>query len=137
MYFSPEKLRQSIPYITGLNLSLAAGQRSVSSRHYILGNAKNTPRPARKHTQRKHFGELLWSDSLAMCRSSPFNFIGCIVFLDDATRFVALYYLRKCDSAEVNACFQQFLADYKHAICNVIMRRNPMRFKNELIFNRE
>ena len=57
------------------------------------------------------FGDLVYSDTCSLPPSIPFGYIGWVVFLDHATRWLALYFIRSHTSEEIRRCLDQFCVD--------------------------
>jgi len=66
--------------------------------------------PAKPKSQA--FGDLLWSDVCTLPVSEPFGFIGWCVFLDDATRLMAVYFVRSHTQEEMLRALQSYLTHH-------------------------
>ena len=56
---------------------------------------------ADKMKKATHFGDLVASDTCSLPTSYPFNFVGWVVFLDWATRYLSLYFIRSHSGEEI------------------------------------
>ena len=59
----------------------------------------------------EEFGDLIWSDTCSLPVSEPYGYVGWVAFLDDATRWLALYFIRNHTAEEILSCLQTFLTD--------------------------
>lgn len=70
--------------------------------------------PAKRGVQYTRFGQCVCSDTCDMgVYSVPFGFRYFLTFLDMATRYLYVYFLRTHEHAEVKRAFLQFMADAK------------------------
>ena len=112
-HFSFERLRISRDCTKGINLTSIAKPSAACPGCVAAGmrQSSHTQNSTRKFT---FFGERVYSDTIWFpVASTPFNFTRMVCFLDAATRYVALYFMRSDSSVETRGCFEQFLTDVK------------------------
>ena len=116
MHFSPQRLAASSACTKNLlhpNLRLRhtcepcvrGGKKKPSTSTKRTTGSDDPRRSATK------FGDLIYSDTCSLPPSIPFGYIGWVVFLDHATRWLALYFIRSHTSEEIRRCLDQFCVD--------------------------
>ena len=111
-HFSNDRLSQSVDATRGL-------LRRIERHHCpacVKGGSKRPPARPRisqpsPSTGSRKFGDKVWSDTCSLPVSEPYGYIGWLAFLDDATRFLALYYIKQHTAEEINQCLKQFCID--------------------------
>ena len=110
MHFSHDRLSASADCTTGLI-------------HHHLGRfhceacARATPghrleqRKPRAKTSSKAFGDRVFCDTCELPTSVPTGYTGWIAFLDDATRYLALYYVKDHSAEELQKCIELYCID--------------------------
>ena len=109
MQFSLDKILRSQNLVTGIDFdTLRSGAKDLN----------NDRGPTRKHDARElqaakftRFGQCIFSDTIQFEVSIPFGFKYIITFLDAATRFLFIYFLRTHEHEEVRKAFTLFMAD--------------------------
>ena len=114
-HFSPDRISDSLPYVKGIckvprfhcHDCLRGGMKapSVQPQRKQSDNAK----PIKPKSE--EFGDLIWSDTCSLPVSEPYGYVGWVAFLDDATRWLALYFIRNHTAEEILSCLQTFLTD--------------------------
>ena len=117
LHFSPQRLAASASCTRNLlhpNLRLTracpacvrGGMKQPSASARKGGSTSKDPR--RLATS---FGDLVYSDTCSLPASQPFGYIGWVAFLDHATRWLSLYYIRGHTALEIRRCLDQFCVD--------------------------
>ena len=121
-HFSQDRLWASRNVLRGMRVANHdLPQFDFSKRHSCTTCEKVHP-PRSKHSgvsrelaqiqgKAVNFGDLVASDTCSMPASMPFGFVGWVVFLDWATRWLALYFIFDHSGAEIRRCMRQFLTD--------------------------
>ena len=119
-HFSSGRLKSSCSAVIGVSLDKIG---PCDCQACVRGGIKcpHAPRQitnaARNKT--KKFGQKIWGDSCAMPVSEPYGYVGWCAFLDDATRYLGLYYIRDHTAAEILRCMDAFCTDNKEYLTKV------------------
>ena len=113
-HFSHERIRASAKHTTGVDLEgLGPGNDCDSC---VIGGARKAPSPAAttpEEPRYTYFGQKICSDTCAMPKSSPFGFTGMVCFLDMATHYVGLYFIKSHEGGEILSCLKQWMAEHR------------------------
>ena len=98
-HFSFERVRLSKDYVKGIDLSNCVRPKDPCPSCAIHGMRRSATPTSVRQRNFTFFGERLHSDTIWMpTKSSPFDFGYMLCFLDAATRYLAIYFMRNCDS---------------------------------------
>ena len=106
MNFSPDRIKASANDLTGVDISHLSRPLTPHA-----GTRKHSTQ-LKTRNPHAHFGSGCASDTIEFETSMPFGFRYLITFLDLATKYLAVYFLRTQTMAEVQQCYQQYTADY-------------------------
>lgn len=113
-HFAPEKILASEQYVTGLDFNKLRTKIEKPCLNCVKGSFRG-----HRHGKREkaniagHFGQVMFLDSCAMPRSTPFGFIEMYIFYDQFTKYIAVYFGKNPPNSEemVNIC-KQHQTDY-------------------------
>jgi hypothetical protein len=114
-HFSPDRISASLHLVKGLcnvprHFCLPCVRGGMKAPPIHPPGKSTTDWPAKPKSQA--FGDLVWSDVCTLPISEPFGFIGWCVFLDDATRLMAVYCIRSHTQEEMLRALQSYLTHH-------------------------
>jgi hypothetical protein len=114
-HFSPDRISASLHLVKGLchvprHFCLACVRGGMKAPPIHPAGKSTTNWPAKPKSQA--FGDLVWADVCTLPVSEPFGFIGWCVFLDDATRLMAVYFVRSHTQEEMLRALQSYLTHH-------------------------
>lgn len=111
MHFSLNRIQRSAECLDNYVPSHSTAVKT-SCRDCQLSAARKHPTPVTQAPRFTYFGECVCSDTCDMGEYSiPFGFRYFITFMDMATKYLLVYFLRTHGHAEVKAVYVQYLAD--------------------------
>ena len=109
MYFSLDRIRMSQDDLKGVDLSAIKSKADQLTSH--AGQRKHDTK-VRTINPYVNFGDGVASDTCQFETSVPFGFVYMLTFLDLATKYLAIYFMRTHTAAEVKHCYNQYMTDY-------------------------
>ena len=109
MYFSLDRIRMSQDDLRGVDLSAIKSKADQLTSH--AGQRKHNTK-VRTINPYVNFGDGVASDTCQFETSVPFGFVYMLTFLDLATKYLAIYFMRTHTAAEVKHCYNQYMTDY-------------------------
>ena len=109
MYFSLDRIRMSQDDLRGVDLSAIKTKADQLTSH--AGQRKHSTK-LRTINPYVNFGDGVASDTCQFETSVPFGFVYMLTFLDLATKYLAIYFMRTHTAAEVKHCYNQYMTDY-------------------------
>ena len=81
---------------------------------------KTVPKSTTMPREYKYFGERVCSDTCGPFPKSPGGFEYAVCFYDCYSKYVAVYYLKASDAAEIKLAHQTFLTDHKRFLTRTV-----------------
>ena len=111
MHFSLHRILKSEGMVTGVDFDALWRAGKEPCEACLRGGARKHAAHARKDVKYTRFGQCVTSDTLEFEASIPCGFRYLLTFLDMATKYLFVYYLRTHSHGEVKNAFVQFMAD--------------------------
>ena len=107
MHFSLDRIKMSELDVTGVDISHITKTHTPPT-----AGARRHSTKIRTAPLHHHFGSCVASDTCEFEVSTPFGFQYMITFLDMATRYLAVYFMRTHSADEVRHCYNQYHTDH-------------------------
>jgi transposase InsO family protein len=122
-HFSAARLNESLRHRDGSGGKLHSRiNHDPTTCEACMMNMRRKPVPKVSTVKKTytHFGQRVSSDTCGPFPESPSGFRYAVCFYDSYSKYVAVYFLKQCNSAEVQLAHQTYLSDHKSYLLDTL-----------------